>query len=167
MLGFFKKIVCFPTGTKKMSSTKFKTKSLFFIQCIFSKPFSMGAIKVQCVAFIYIYLILMCHFSKKQKTCYSLLLKKITCAKREKKNNLSQGKIPAPHPPPPPPISNGPSIESAGQMSRNRNCSVLTHPVLLRIAWKGIPKTQFESQWRCMFSFPVGGRPCKLLQNES
>ena len=134
-----------------MSSTKFKTKSLFFIQCIFSKPFSLGAIKVQCVAFIYIYLILMCHFSKKQKTCYSLFLKKnnLLCKKTEK-NNLSQGKIPAPSP-----ISNGPSLESAGQMSRNRNCSVLTHPVLLGIAWNGIPKTQFESQWRCMFSFPV------------
>ena len=37
---FLKKIVCFPTGEKKiMSSTKLKIKSLFFIQSLFSKPF--------------------------------------------------------------------------------------------------------------------------------
>ena len=38
-------------------------------------------------------------FFQKIKTCCSLLLKKVTCLpKREKKNNLSQGKITAPHP---------------------------------------------------------------------
>ena len=55
-----KNIVCFRTGEKKyrskknkmrseknkMSSTKLKIKSLFFIQRIFFKPFSLGAIKV-------------------------------------------------------------------------------------------------------------------------
>ena len=37
---FLKKIVSFPTRAKKnkMSSTKLKIKSLFFVQCIFSKP---------------------------------------------------------------------------------------------------------------------------------
>ena len=89
-------------------------------------------------------------FFKKTKNLLQFIFEKNNLCKKREKNNLSQGKIPAPSP-----ISNGPSLESAGQMSRNRNCSVLTHPVLLGIAWNGIPKTQFESQWRCMLSFPV------------
>ena len=45
---FFEKNSLFPNrGEKnKMSSTKLKIKILFFIQCILSKPFSLGAIKV-------------------------------------------------------------------------------------------------------------------------
>ena len=45
---FFEKNSLFPNrGEKnKMSSTKLKIKILFFIQCIFSKPFSVGVIKV-------------------------------------------------------------------------------------------------------------------------
>ena len=35
-------------------------------------------------------------FQKNKKTCCSLLLKKIFCCEKERKNNLSRGKIPAP-----------------------------------------------------------------------
>ena len=51
---------------------------------------------------------LLCNFFKKIKNLLQFTFEKITCyEKREKKNNLSRGKIPAP----PPWISNGPSLK--------------------------------------------------------
>ena len=76
-------------------------------------------------------------FQNNKKTCCSLLLKKKLVVQKEGKNNLSQGKIPAP-----PWISNGPSLTASqkrkiiftvpypGTMDNKKTRLMITSPII-------------------------------------